>query len=169
MNTQTVGQRIRALRKMRKLTQAQLAKIAGVSAPAVTEWEKDGYLPKTVPLQALAHYFGVTTDYILSGEIHPSDKKSHESVGIRNFKKFDVTPSDSAYGKVVSGAAALNKRLATTGGLEKLIEKFIRMDSEGRLTEDFIKSIDSLVTVVEKAQETKDKVSNGSAPDTKTA
>ena len=45
MKTDTIGQRIRALRRAKKLTQMHLAKIAGVSSPAVTEWEKDSYLP----------------------------------------------------------------------------------------------------------------------------
>ena len=46
----------------------QLAKIAGVSSPAVTEWEKDSYLPKAVSLEAMANEFGVTAEYILTGK-----------------------------------------------------------------------------------------------------
>ncbi|SNU15284.1 transcriptional repressor DicA [Acinetobacter johnsonii] len=68
MENQTTGQRIRALRRSKKLTQVQLAKIAGVSSPAVTEWEKDSYLPKAASLEAMANEFGVTTEYILSGK-----------------------------------------------------------------------------------------------------
>lgn len=68
MDNQTIGQRIRALRRSKKLTQAQLAKIARVTSPAVTEWEKDGYLPKAAPLEAIANEFGVTTEYILTGK-----------------------------------------------------------------------------------------------------
>ena len=68
MKNETIGQRIRALRRSKKLTQAQLAKIAGVSSPAVTEWEKDGYLPKGASLDAMANEFGVTTEYILTGK-----------------------------------------------------------------------------------------------------
>ncbi|TEU23347.1 LexA family protein [Alkanindiges illinoisensis] len=79
MENQTVGQRIRALRKEKKLTQAQLAKIADVSAPAVTEWEKDGYLPKAAPLKAIADHFGVTTDYILYGGIRPKSQQQFQS------------------------------------------------------------------------------------------
>lgn len=67
MKNETVGQRIRALRKGKKLTQAQLAKVVGVSAPAVTEWEKDGYLPKAEPLEAMAKFFNVTSQFILKG------------------------------------------------------------------------------------------------------
>ena len=68
MDNQTIGQRIRALRRSKKLTQAQLAKIVGVSSPAVTEWEKDGYLPKAASLEAIANEFGVTAEYILTGK-----------------------------------------------------------------------------------------------------
>jgi len=68
MNKDTVGQRIRALRRSKKLTQVQLAKIAGVSSPAVTEWEKDSYLPKAASVEAMAKEFGVSTDYILTGK-----------------------------------------------------------------------------------------------------
>lgn len=68
MEKQSTGQRIRALRRSKKLTQVQLAKIAGVSSPAVTEWEKDSYLPKAASLEAIANEFGVTTEYILTGK-----------------------------------------------------------------------------------------------------
>ncbi|OTG92842.1 geranylgeranyl reductase [Acinetobacter sp. ANC 3832] len=44
------------------------AQIAGVSSPAVTEWEKDSYLPKAASLEAIANKFGVTTEYILTGK-----------------------------------------------------------------------------------------------------
>ncbi|EXI10357.1 helix-turn-helix family protein [Acinetobacter sp. 694762] len=63
-----MGQRIRALRREKKLTQGELAKIAGVSAPNVTGWEKDAYAPKADPLSKMAAYFGVSTSYITNGD-----------------------------------------------------------------------------------------------------
>ena len=81
MENTTIGQRIRALRRSKKLTQVQLAKIAGVSSPAVTEWEKDSYLPKAASLDAIANKFGVTTEYILTGKGDPEAmKKGHSNV-----------------------------------------------------------------------------------------
>ena len=79
MENQTIGQRIRALRRSKKLTQAQLAKIAGVSSPAVTEWEKDGYLPKAASLEAIANKFGVTAEYILTGKGDPEAMQKEQS------------------------------------------------------------------------------------------
>lgn len=68
MEKQTIGQRIRALRRSKKLTQVQLAKIAGVSSPAVTEWEKDSYLPKAASIDAMAKGLGVSPEFILTGK-----------------------------------------------------------------------------------------------------
>ncbi len=65
---ETMGQRIRALRREKKLTQGDLAKIVGVSAPNVTGWEKDAYAPKADPLSKMAAYFGVSTSYITNGD-----------------------------------------------------------------------------------------------------
>lgn len=90
MNTDTIGQRLRALRRAKKLTQVQLAKIAGVSSPAVTEWEKDSYLPKAGSLEAMANAFGVTTEYILTGK---GEIASQESM--------NVSPSASTNGSSI--------------------------------------------------------------------
>ena len=79
MKNTTIGQRIRALRRSKKLTQAQLAKIAGVSSPAVTEWEKDSYLPKAASLDAIANKLGVTTEYILTGKGNPEAMQKEQS------------------------------------------------------------------------------------------
>lgn len=79
MEKSTIGQRIRALRRSKKMTQVQLAKVAGVSSPAVTEWEKDSYLPKAASLEAIATKFGVTTDYILTGKGDPEAMQKENS------------------------------------------------------------------------------------------
>lgn len=65
---ETMGQRIRALRREKNLTQGDLAKIVGVSAPNVTGWEKDAYAPKAEPLSKMASYFGVSTSFITNGD-----------------------------------------------------------------------------------------------------
>ena len=94
MKHETIGQRIRALRRSKKLTQVQLAKIAGVSSPAVTEWEKDGYLPKAASLEAIANEFGVTTEYILTGK------------GIATNNATNVTPISPKMAPVLSWVQA---------------------------------------------------------------
>jgi transcriptional regulator with XRE-family HTH domain len=63
----TLGQRIRSLRKLRRLTQNQLAEEAGITAQAVSDLEigkthNTGYLPQ------LARALGTTAEYLRYGE-----------------------------------------------------------------------------------------------------
>lgn len=64
---QTIGHRIKLLRKEKKLTQKQLAQELDCSENQVMYWEKDRHCPSAVMLIVLSDYFEVTTDYILKG------------------------------------------------------------------------------------------------------
>lgn len=64
---ESVGQRIKALRRITKTTQKELGKFCGVSDVAVGYWEKDLNTPNGTALTKLAKYFNTSTDYILYG------------------------------------------------------------------------------------------------------
>ena len=100
-NLETMGQRIRALRIEKKLTQGELAKIVGVSAPNVTGWEKDAYAPKADPLSKMANYFGVSTSYITNGDESGPQLDSNSAqlniLDIEAFKKkYNIPDSEDA-------------------------------------------------------------------------
>ncbi|WP_284090447.1 helix-turn-helix domain-containing protein [Acinetobacter pittii] len=100
-NLETMGQRIRALRREKKLTQGELAKIVGVSAPNVTGWEKDAYAPKADPLSKMATYFGVSTSYITNGdESGPQLDNSAVHLNVLDIeafkKKYNIPDSEEA-------------------------------------------------------------------------
>ncbi len=65
---ETLGTRLKNLRKSKKLTQQQVADAIGVSKTSVIYWEKDENLPKHDSLMTLAQILGVTSDYLLSGK-----------------------------------------------------------------------------------------------------
>lgn len=65
---ETLGTRLKNLRKSKKLTQQQVADAIGVSKTSVIYWEKDENLPKHDSLMALAQILGITSDYLLSGK-----------------------------------------------------------------------------------------------------
>ena len=65
---ETLGTRLKALRKTKKVTQQQVADAIGVSKTSVIYWEKDENLPKHDSLMALASTLGVTSDYLLNGK-----------------------------------------------------------------------------------------------------
>lgn len=70
-----IGFNIARLRKDREVTQEQLAKAVGVSAPAVSKWETGQSLPDIGLLAPLARYFGVTVDELLAYERQLSDEE----------------------------------------------------------------------------------------------
>lgn len=64
---ETVGQRIKSLRKITKTSQKDLGKFCGVSDVAVGYWEKDVNVPGGESLSKLAKFFNTSIDYILYG------------------------------------------------------------------------------------------------------
>ncbi|MCH7294121.1 LexA family protein [Acinetobacter higginsii] len=65
---ETLGTRLKALRKSKKVTQQQIADAIGVSKTSVIYWEKDENLPKHESLMALSKALSVTPDFLLSGK-----------------------------------------------------------------------------------------------------
>ena len=58
----SIGNNIYALRKAKKVTQAQLAEKIGVSEQAVSKWENDICAPDVSLFPVIAEYFGVSID-----------------------------------------------------------------------------------------------------------
>lgn len=67
-NYNTIGERIKDLRKGKGWTQAALAEKISVSDKAVSKWESGGGNPETSQLPILSELFGVTIDYLLTGK-----------------------------------------------------------------------------------------------------
>lgn len=57
-----MGEKIRALRKTRNLSQEALAQYLGVSSQAVSKWEKGDTYPDVVLIPAIAAFFDISTD-----------------------------------------------------------------------------------------------------------
>jgi len=57
--------RIKELRKEKKLTQMQLAEQLGINQTAISKWEADKTVPETGTLITLSEFFNVSIDYLL--------------------------------------------------------------------------------------------------------
>lgn len=68
MKNETVGERIQALRKSKKLSQVSLAKIVGVSNVAISQWERSETEPKGENLMSLASALGCSPSHLHYGE-----------------------------------------------------------------------------------------------------
>ena len=64
----TFGEKIRQLRKRKKLTQGQLAQLIGTHESHIGRYEKDQSSPTAAMIKNLAVTFEVSTDYLLFDE-----------------------------------------------------------------------------------------------------
>lgn len=71
-----IGERLRKLRSERGLTQDEMAKHLGVARSAYTQYESEARGISTDTLRELARFFGVTIDYLVTGEESP-----HKPIG----------------------------------------------------------------------------------------
>ncbi len=68
MDEKALGGRIAALRKEKGYSQEYVAEQVGVSRQAVSKWEQDQSAPDTYNLITLAELFGVTVDFLATGQ-----------------------------------------------------------------------------------------------------
>ena len=68
MDTKKIGRFIAENRKMKNLTQKELAEKLGVSDKTVSRWENGNYMPDLSLLQPLSEELGITLNELLSGE-----------------------------------------------------------------------------------------------------
>lgn len=61
----SIGNNIKNIRKQKRLTQKQLADIAGVTDKAVSMWEQDRRDPRMGAIQRIADYFGISKSDII--------------------------------------------------------------------------------------------------------
>lgn len=74
-----LGERIQAYRKSRRLTQAGLGALMGVTAAAVYKWEQNLAVPELPLLRKLASLFGVTLDELAGDQPLPEASAATEA------------------------------------------------------------------------------------------
>lgn len=75
----TIGERIKELRKERKISQAELAKNINVSPGNVGDWERGKAKPGADALISLMEYFSVSADWLLTGKGSTQNKVHNEA------------------------------------------------------------------------------------------
>lgn len=115
---ETIGQRLRALRKLNKKTQEQVGDYCGVSSVSVGYWENDVNDPKSESLQLLAKFFNVTTNYILYG-----DDSKIEPIMPSNIKRLPLLSS------IQAGSFTEHTQYKTTNETEDWIDTTYNVSS----------------------------------------
>lgn len=105
MSIETMGSTIAALRREKNVTQEELADYVGVSAQAVSKWEKGG-APDCALLPSIADFFGVSVDTLFGRNV--TDYKSVEEALA---KKIMDTPVEERKKLLFSLCWAMEKAL----------------------------------------------------------
>ena len=74
----SIADRIHSLRKLKGISQEELADRIGVSRQAISKWESEQSLPELDKIIIMSDYFEVTTDYILKG-IEPIEQAKEKT------------------------------------------------------------------------------------------
>jgi transcriptional regulator with XRE-family HTH domain len=69
MSTMLTGKKLRAIRALRNMTQAELAAKAGVSPTAIAEYEQDKRDLRADTIRKLCDALGVQVQYIVDGTV----------------------------------------------------------------------------------------------------
>lgn len=65
----SLGERLKELRKQRRLTQQELAQQIGCSHQTISKYEKDENMEKIKVISSLSDFFGVSTDQLIKGTV----------------------------------------------------------------------------------------------------
>ncbi len=77
LKNKTIGQRIKALRKEKHITQSSLADIVGLSKSTVAMWETDQRIPDIVTIKKLSNIFDTPMEWFVD---KPYDNDSQNVV-----------------------------------------------------------------------------------------
>ena len=115
LSVQEIGERIAVARKMKNLSQAQLAELLAISAQAVGKWERGESMPDIVTFQRLAEALGVDLNYFGGGQEMPATTPNEPR---------SAETGEKTYGKPGWDMSRSNWVDADFSGLRGLAEKF---------------------------------------------
>lgn len=93
MNTEVISSRIREQRKTKRMTQADLADILGISEMTVRRWESNKSSPRIEELKLISKALGTTVDYLMGLDMPKQEEHTD-----------DTSPTMSYWGGVLDNA-----------------------------------------------------------------
>lgn len=102
-----LAEKIQKERKMRGLTQEDLAQRLNVSRQSVSKWESGQALPEVDKILLLSECFGVSTDYLLKDDIAANEAVIPPCPATPPEKKYRLRPLLAALIPLVAGCAGM--------------------------------------------------------------
>lgn len=93
-----IGEKIRALRKERNLSQENLSQYLGVSFQSVSKWENGTSMPDITLIPAIASFFEVSTDELFDFNRLETERKVQQACwDIADWRRDDPEKAEKAY------------------------------------------------------------------------
>lgn len=93
-----LGDKIKELRKSKRINQMTLSKYLSVSKGAIGMWETNKREPDIQTIKKIANYFNVSLDYLLENESKETNKQNQEK--IKSESNYVIT-SEQNYEKIL--------------------------------------------------------------------
>ncbi|HLT85902.1 MAG TPA: helix-turn-helix transcriptional regulator [Georgenia sp.] len=101
VNQVSFGKKLKQLRREKRITQMDLAKILEVDNTTISKWESDIYEPEMTAIKKIADYFNVSIDYLLGRTDDPNphtyDEKEAEKAFQKAIAAMKKEPHDKEY------------------------------------------------------------------------
>lgn len=120
MSPMTLGKRLHALRKKKRVTLKEMAKAIGVSIGAISEWEKDKNEPNPVNRKKAAEYLGVTEAELMGG---PHADKLHEAM-LRDYSEADLKFFRSMREEMADNPIGMFSEIIAKGAEELVVKRY---------------------------------------------
>lgn len=73
----SIGTRIKELRKVKNISQEELANELSVSRQTISKWESDIVSPDINNIEMISNFFEVSTDYLINGKENKTSTKQN--------------------------------------------------------------------------------------------
>jgi transcriptional regulator with XRE-family HTH domain len=90
-----LGDKIKELREIHKITQEGLANIMGLTRSTIYKYERNERYPDIGTITRMAEYFGVTIDYLCDRKPTAKEKLAYEIVAMFDRKGLALKDADS--------------------------------------------------------------------------
>ena len=134
----TMGERIAAQRRASDMTQAALAEKLGVSAQAVSQWERGETMPDILLLPEIADVFGVTIDNLYGREEKqiPADGSPEETGAANGIQAILMCGGRVVQRQELAGYGAERVVLRIDGDCEANVKSMFSVTVEGDMSGD---------------------------------
>ena len=129
-----IGTTIRRHRLEKNLTQEEVARRLGVTAPAVNKWEKGNSMPDITLLSPIARLFGITLDSLLSHTDSLSDEDANRLV-LEVHEKLNAEPFESVFAWAKEQLQIYPNSAYLTLYMTRMLHSHLQMQKADNITE----------------------------------